>query len=470
MREKRWSRFPVVFLLVALVALSCLLPGCSVFSNNKPACKLSFKNFTTRELLTLRFHIDAKTTGKPIKNANLDLIEERTSKIRGLPLKKPIDFISMDSTCLRYVLIDSMNQETPPAETEADQKLLVALGMIPPTMNLEEEIIALLTEQIAGSYDTKEKIITIIQGEKQSAMDQVTLSHEVTHALQDQNFNLEKPPLDVKSYDGDNNLAVESLIEGDATQTMIVYGQKYLTPTQLMEAQSSSGEVSTTEFDSAPLYIRQSLLFPYETGMKFVDEVKSNGGEDSVDKAYGNPPLSSEQIIHPEEYAKGKFPVKVDVPDFSKTLGKGYHRINKDALGEFDLDSWFEQFQVASGQKAAEGWAGNAIQYYQGPQDDKVPKGSLGLGNYLVMSLFQWNTGDDAGSFMDSYRSLLQARYKGKSTKTLTAGKAILFQGEDQYYYAGQSGKGTLLLQSNSKASIARALTQFPGYPASPAK
>jgi hypothetical protein len=469
MDRSGWSRLSVAFVLVALIALTCLLPGCSAFSN-QATCKLSFKNFTTRQLLTLRFHIDAKTTGKQIKNAQLDVIEERTSKLRGLPLKKPVVFISMDATCLRYVLIDSMNQDTPPSETEADQKLLVALGLIPPTMNLEEEITNLLTEQIAGSYDTKEKIITIIQGEKQTALDQVTMSHEITHALQDQNFDLEKPPLKMKKYDGDNDLAIESLIEGDATQTMIAYGQQYLTPAQLLQAQSASSDTSMTQFNSAPLYIQQGLLFPYDNGMKFVDDLKSNGGEGSVDKAFGNPPLSSEQIIHPDQYTAGKFPVKVDVPDFSKTLGSGYRRINKDALGEFDLDSWFQQFKVTSGKKAAEGWAGNNIQYYQGPQNDKVSKGSLGLGNYMVMSLFQWKTDGGASSFMDSYKSLLESRYKGKSTKTLTANDALLFQGEDQFYYAGQSRNRMLLLQSNTTASIVKALTQFPGYPPTPSK
>jgi hypothetical protein len=301
-------------------------------------------------------------------------------------------------------------------------------------------------------------------------MDQVTMSHEITHALQDQNFDLEKPPLKVKKYNGDQDLAVESLIEGDATQTMIAYGQQYLTPAELLQAQSASSDASMTQFNAAPLYLQQGLLFPYDSGLKFVDDIKSKGGESSVDKAFTNPPLSSEQIIHPEEYTSGKFPVKVDVPDLSKTLGKGWHRINKDALGEFDLDSWFQQFKVTSGKKAARGWAGNNIQYYQGPQGDKVPKGSLGLGAYVVMSLFQWNNDDGAGSFIDSYKSLLESRYKGKSTKTLTANDALLFQGEDQYYYAGRSGNMTLLLQSNSTASIAKALKQFPGYPPAPAK
>ncbi len=456
--------------LALLILIATLLSGCTILPTTaRTPCVFSFKPFTVPELLMLRMHIDAKTTGKPIQTRQLEQIEQRTSQLRGLPLKKPVDFISMDTDCLRYILIDSQYEDTSKSENEANRKLLVALGLIPPTLNLEETITKVLTEQIAGFYDTKEKIITIIGGKTLTPEDQITMSHEITHALQDQNFNLEKSPLKNKSYDGDNNLAIESLVEGDATTTMVDYGQKYMTMNELLKVEKQASETPSTELDNAPLYLRQSLLFPYSDGMNFVDKLKT-GGEVKVNAAFVKPPLSSEQIIHPTVYKAGKNPVKIEVPDISKTLGAGFRKTTEDALGEFDLDSWFSQFGVTGGNKTASSWAGNTIQYYQGPVGKSVKKGSLGLGNYVVLSLFQWDSPAKATAFMDDYRRLLASRYKKSSTRVLRGPSAFLLVAEGQFYYCGRSGNRTLLLQSDQLASITKALSRFPGYPAAPTK
>ena len=457
----------MVTALVALLVLALLLPGCSLVS--KDACRLSFKPFTTRELLTLHLEIDTRTTGKLIQTPELKTIEKRTSKVRGLPFKKPVTFVAMNEECLRAVLISTQYEENPPGDVEADQKLMVALGLMGPTMSLEEIVTNVLTEQVAGSYDTLEKDITIVQNKgAATAMDQITMSHEITHALQDQNYDLEKAPLKKKSYDGDNDLAIKSLIEGDATATMFAYAQKYMTLSQLMQVQNQGGEVSMTQFNKAPLYVRRSLLFPYEEGLKFVGALKKKGGESAVDAAFLDPPLSSEQVIHPEKYMSGESPVKIVVPDISRTLGTGWKRINKNALGEFDLDVWFDQYGVTAGARAAEGWAGNTIQYYQGPTGKNVPRGSLDLGNYAVLSLFQWDSANVATDFADAYKKLLDSRYKKKSPRTIKGENAFLLAAEGQYYYCGRSGNRTMLLQANTLDYIARALTRFPEFPGAP--
>jgi hypothetical protein len=451
--------FLIVVGIAVLVGYYAVGPG-----SNPPASgtlDLSFKPFTLNELLHNKVQVDIKTSGKRIHSAQFEQIEQRTSKIRGLPLKNEVPLVAVSEATLRFELIYEFNKDSAQKDTLAAEKILKAMGLLKPYQDLEDIMVRVLTEQIAGSYDPETKEITIIAGKGLgSNTDQVTMSHEVTHALQDQNFNLTKPPLDEKSYNGDNQTAIDSLVEGDATDTMVLYARTYLSTADILQMQQEQSNVSSRELDRAPLYVKRGLLFPYEQGLTFVQDIKDKeGGEQEVDHALTAPPLSTQEIIHPEMYLDGKHnPRVVDLPDLTASLGKGWKRIDTDALGEFDIQVWFEEFAgLSKSREVSDGWAGNTIQYYQGPGK-----------NYAMPNMTVWQTDIDAQEFFDDYVNVLEGRFKSGLKKVGSTQTSSLCQADGTYFYCGISGVSTLALQSPDRATLETALKNYPQMPPVP--
>ncbi|MBK5093505.1 MAG: hypothetical protein JJE48_08325, partial [Actinobacteria bacterium] len=308
-----------------------------------------------------------------------------------------------------------------------------------------------LTEQIVGFYDTETKDITIVGG----TMDEITMAHEITHGLQDQNFDLEKPPLDNEEYNGDNDLAVTSLVEGDAMVTMLDYALEYIDVEKLTEAELAESGTSSEELDKAPAYIRESLLFPYEEGMNFVEQLKKSRELAGVDAAFRDPPLSTEQIIHPDKYLKKRDdPRPVPLPDISGALGPKWKLINSDCMGEFDVRVWFDEYDgLITAKDAAAGWGGNTIQYYQGPGKDNV-----------VVNMFAWDAPGDAQEFFNAYAKLIEKRFKKKAEKVGGAEGWYLYEANGELFYCGITGDSTLCVQAPDQETLQKVLNNYPQF------
>lgn len=447
----------LVLALVAAVAGAALLLHWTTGKDRVAAEPLSFKEFTVEELLHFDLKLDPKSCGRPLESEELRRTEKRVSALRGLPLKNPVAFTSLSEACLKARLVESISEEEPSSDVEADQKLLVALGLFPPGGDLEKTLTGVFTEQIAGSYDTDEKEITIIEGKGlEGVLGELTMAHEITHALQDQSFDLSEPPMEDDGYNGDNDLAVTSLIEGDAMSTMLDYAKEHVDVSTLMSEELSGSEVSSEELDRAPLYLRRSLLFPYEAGLTFVEALRENGSWAAVDAAFLDPPMSSEQIMHPDKYInRSDEPRDVPLADLTGELGDGWELINSDTMGEFDVAVWFEEYAgLLASKEASGGWGGNTIHYYQGPGDA-----------YVLVNLFEWDTEKDAQEFYDGYLDLLEERFKKKGRVTGEGTGWYIFEAEGQEFYCGLSRNGTLCAQATGSALLRKAVAEFPGYP-----
>jgi len=417
---------------------------------------LSFKPFTTGELLQFDLEVDTETCGKKIDSKELEAVERRVSKIRELSIEKPILFRECPESVVRYELLKSIVEESSEEETDADEKLLKALGLIPPDEDLKETLTDVYSEQIAGFYDTETKSITIVKDKGTgSIMDEITMAHEITHALQDQHFNLVEPPLENDDYNGDNNLAVLSLVEGDAMTTMVKYAQEYVDLKKLLQEELAGTDIASEELDSAPVYIQRSLMFPYEEGMVFVNALEESGGEHAVDNAFRNPPLSSEQIMHPHKYISGDDqPRDVPVLDISGSLGEDWEMINEDCMGEFDVDVWFEQYcGLLTSVDVAQGWGGNTIQYYQGPGDDHV-----------VLNAFVWDSPDDARQFLDGYAELLENRFEDGLKDVDGDSSWYVLEADGVLFYCAMAGDATLCVQASDRETLDIVLGSYPSY------
>lgn len=446
-----------LMLLTMAVALGATFVAIDRAAEKPDGFYLSFKPFTTGELLRLEVEVDEDTLGAEMQSPELDLITERTKRIRGLPLTGDVPFVELPQGAVRFLFLGELAEETPAEEMKADEKLLRALGLFPDDESLDAVLADVYGEQIAGTYDTDSKEINLVRGESGGGVsEQLTISHEVTHALQDRNFGLDAPPLENDDYNGDNDLAVLSLVEGDAMLTMMLFAREHLTVADMREL--ATEEYDSDELDAAPLYIQRSLLFPYEEGLEFVQELGSDGF-DAVNRAMGDPPLSTEQILHPEKYIEEREgPRDVPIADISGALGKGWKKINEDCMGEFDVNVWFEQFFGEKGRpEVGAGWGGNTIQYYDGPKGARV-----------VVNSFTWDTARDAAEFFGACEELIEARFGRGARKAAESPDAYLYEADGELFYCGIAGDATLCLQAPDSPTLDRALEESPGFPGAP--
>jgi hypothetical protein len=274
-------------------------------------------------------------------------------------------------------------------------------------MDLGQAEIDLLVGQVAAFYDPETKTFTVIQepGHTFSADDKVTVAHEYDHALQDQYFDLTKLQ-DVPTDQSDRLAAVTALAEGDATDVMYEWAFANLSAEEIAGLGSSGTPEDQQAFDNAPMLLRQSLTFPYFSGLTFVTAIQSNGGWDAVNKVWESPPVSTEQIMHPEKYTAGEQPIDVQLSDLSSKLGSGWKQTISEVEGEFFTGVWVANGDDGGGgplggllggltglpnAEAAAGWGGDRIASYEGPN-----------GSWAVVWQTAWDTAKDATEFQQA--------------------------------------------------------------------
>src|SRR6476646_798185 len=286
--------------------------------------------------LTVRTHAQAGAAAGTAQNAAIisttDAVLKETSELRELSIMRPVKSGAQSRAEIERMIIKNLDSDTTPAEMHATEALLRVFGLAPDNFEYRPFLIKLLTEQVAGYYDPKAQQFYLadwidLEGQKP------VMAHELTHALQDQHFNLrrfEKWP----KGDADAELAAHALIEGDATLSMTLYMAKN-TLVALAFIKSLGGqEIASEQFRRAPRALRESLLFPYEEGSAWATQLYKRGGWEMVSQAFTKLPQSSEQILHADKYFSYEAPQKVALPDF-KTLGPAWKKIDYDVNGEW---------------------------------------------------------------------------------------------------------------------------------------
>jgi hypothetical protein len=357
-----------------------------------------------------------------------DAIAEQVANIRGLPLTQPIKKGIKRREELRAVLVTKLAEEVSDDQIEAEGKVYKRLGLIPPDMNYKKVLLDVLTEQIAGFYDQKTKELYVMQGIPMS-FQKPAMAHELFHAIQDQHFDILslQEPFN-SSENGDFALARAALLEGDATIVMLDYSlyEGGSLPqgeaTSVVDIPIIAGTLRNISFDDlsaleqmmgtsgapkdmqagaaalseAPAVFRELLMFPYFAGMRFVVASRIGRSWKDVDAVYANPPVSTEQILHPEKYYSG------DQPQFlsyeTGTELDGYERIYDTVLGEFQVRLWLKLTLEEDGfDAAAAGWDGDRLAAYE--KD----------GHVIVTTVLAWDDENEAKEF---YQTLLKATRK----------------------------------------------------------
>ncbi|HKP36253.1 MAG TPA: hypothetical protein VJT71_05305 [Pyrinomonadaceae bacterium] len=409
---------PVISLAISLALLALIASGIATTSAQRATPGPEAKN--------------AAAQNAAFVAATNEVLKE-TSEIRELAVLRPVQSSAQSRAEIQQMIMNNLDRETTPAQIHATEVTLKRLGLAPPDFRFRDLMIRLLTEQVAGYYDPKSQKFHLadwidVDGQKP------IMAHELTHALQDQHFNLrrfEKWP----KGDSDTELAIHALIEGDATLAMASYVSR--SPSRMIALFKSLGTagVASQELDKAPRAVRESLLFPYQEGLAFAQTVHKFGGWKEVSEAYTNLPQSTEQIRHPEKFFAREAPVKVSLPDISATLNgrrgrlQGWKRIDFDVNGEWGTYLILDQFlkSPVESQQAAAGWGGDSYAVYENR-----------AGQALYVSVSTWDREKDAREFFDAYVKRTELRYPG----TVSAPAQNL---ADSRQF--ETGEGTVVIQ-----------------------
>jgi len=348
----------------------------------------------------------AQTAGaSPARNAAIisttAAVLKETSELRELTILREVKSGAQSRADIEKMIMKNLDADTTPAEMHAAEVLLKAFGLAPKEFEYRAFLIKLLTEQVAGYYDPKAQQFYLadwieLEGQKP------VMAHELTHALQDQHFNLKRFEKWPKG-DSDAELAAHALIEGDATLAMTLYMAKNPLIALAFMRTLGGQETSAEQFKQAPRAVRESLLFPYEEGSQWVTQIYKRGGWQLVSEAFSKLPQSTEQILHAEKYFAYESPQKLTLPEFKSVLGPTWKHIDSDVNGEWGCFLILDEFlnDTTESKRASAGWGGDRYALYETGKPDEI----------FVAQLTVWDTPADAQEFFDAYAKRTSKRY-----------------------------------------------------------
>jgi hypothetical protein len=338
----------------------------------------------------------AASRNAALREATNEVLKE-TSEIRQLAVLRPVLSSAQSRAEIERMIVANLDRETTPGRLHATEVTLKRLGLVPSDFQFRDLMVRLLTEQVAGYYEPKTQQFHLadwidVDGQRP------IMAHELTHALQDQHFNLRRFERWPRG-DSDAEMAAHALIEGDATLAMSHYvARSPMRALALFKSLGTTG-MASQELDKAPRVVRESLLFPYQEGLAWTNTLYRYGGWDRISQAFTTLPQSTEQIIHPDKYFVHEAPVKISLRDLTAMLnGRGranvWKKIDSDVNGEFGFYLILDQFlkSQAESEQASAGWGGDSYAVYESR-----------TGEVVLISLSQWDREKDASEFFDAY-------------------------------------------------------------------
>jgi hypothetical protein len=366
----------------------------------------------------------ATTAGTPSTSANppqapatpnpeflqaADEVLAQMSVILHLPIKQPLKKSLRSKDDIRAYLVREEKEDRDESQRYADRKALEAFGLIPKDFPLDSFMLDVLTDQVAGLYDPKAKEFYIADWIPADEQREV-MSHELTHALEDQSFDIDKWIKAARPND-DAEMARDSVSEGTALAAMVDYALRDekigVRDIPDVTALIRTGAIAEMDQDpnlsKAPIYIRDALLFPYLAGTNFSQQfLKAHTGWQDLHLIFERPPVSTQQIMQPDLYLKNVSPSQVTLPAWKGRVPSDWKLLEENVMGEFGLDEVLKQLLDANRAGALSvAWDGDRYAVFE---NEKTKATSL------VFALGLDNPVDTA-RFFGQYSEALEKKY-----------------------------------------------------------
>ena len=304
-------------------------------------------------LIVLRGCAYSLVNGDRVNSKESAKIEAGIQDIRQLRFKQRVPLVVKTPDEAESMMEADMMRDYTDNQLEADAVAGAVVGLYPAGLDLKAASLKLLKSQVAGFYDPHGKEMVLVEGGadlgiwnsaaqfmiQRDVVGQMLLAHELTHALQDQNFDLESSLDKVKDND-DRGLALKCVAEGDATIAGFAYAMGRMddsTADMVASNLKQLPQALAAEAPNTPEGLSAPLLFQYSEGVRFVGEAYRRGGWSAVDALYRNPPQSTHQILHPSLYFDSNAPVpRIELAGYDRIMS-GWKKADDDTYGELLL-------------------------------------------------------------------------------------------------------------------------------------
>jgi hypothetical protein len=392
--EFRRSSFRVLRPPVAIAAAKSLLLAACVILSLMAARNAAFADPQSQPLSVV---------------AEADELLQEMSGITGLPIKTPLKKQLVNKSEIRKYLEENLHTESTPEERHIQEATLRAFGLVSPAFNLETFAVDFYTEQVAGFYDPRRKTMFIADWVDADAQ-KLVLAHELTHALQDQNFDLEKFVRPSRGND-DATSARQAVAEGHAMAAMV---QRAMGPVELsslpvleplMAGLVHQQHEDFPTFSNAPYFFRLQALFPYAQGMGFIQRVLQQGGWKKLNALFEKPPATTKEIFEPQVYFDSKALPTVSLPrPKALTNVPGLRLLDENTIGELGVYALLGQFiSEEEAKTVGTGWLADRYILYE--YEGSKP------GRYVLVVRTRWSSAETALAFFRDYRTILAKRF-----------------------------------------------------------
>jgi hypothetical protein len=299
-------------------------------------------------------------------------------------------------------------------------------GFLPRDFNLREFLVKANGSQIAGYYDDETKIISLLNWVPADRQEPI-LAHELTHALQDQNYGLRAW---MTAGTDESQAARKAVVEG---QAMVVYVDYLLAPygrslkntpglIYQMEDPMVKATIDSQMTHDAPMILRESGTFPYKEGLIFEGELLQEGGKQmAFAGVFARPPRNSHEVLQPRSYLDHENLAALQIPDVHDVLGSQYEVFDSGAIGELDVRALLRQYgtgKVADDLSAS--WRGGAYTAFRkaavsGAATDPT------AADLALLYVSRWKTPESAAHFARFYATAVAKRYQNASTQAVKA-------------------------------------------------
>lgn len=368
--------------------------------------------------------------------AEVNVVLGELSNITGFHVRRQLPFSLITREQVNEYLKEQIKKSVKPDEIRAEEVTLKKFGFAPANFDLRQTTIDLLTEQAAAFYDFKRKKLFISDWATVNMRD-VALIHELAHALADQTYSIQKFT-DKGADNSEASLAREAVVEGQASWLMLEVGARrsgrsLADPQTAKEYLDPAGDTQQSDypvFNHAPLYIRRTLMFPYDEGEKFQQAVFLHDGTQAFARVFRDPPTSTSQIEHPERYFEH---TPFSTPVLPKPV-KHAKEFVAGAMGELETRILLEQYVDSETADAL------------GPKlkgaDYRIDEMKTDHRMTLVYAS-EWADEDAAMRYFDAYQKVLRGKWKNVAVST-NSGDRFAGKSEDGYFAVTRRGTTVL--------------------------
>lgn len=322
-------------------------------------------------------------SGDPAFDEALEELARFVEVERGLQFTKPVRVQLLDDVPFEQRIIDDFDTEDR-GETEVYGRILQALGLVPPGTDVVGALRQVIGEGVLGFYDPETDEL-VVRGARLSPYVRQTIVHELVHAIDDQHFDLDRPPYD--DTDDEVSFGFSVLAEGNASHVEDAWTAG-LSSEERQALRREEAQFGADIYQGIPQIVLVSVGAPYELGPSFVDAILDAGGQRELDGAFGVPPTTSEQVLHPERYLDGEATLPVATPPADGVV------IDDGMFGEFSLVLLLSGvIGSRPANESADGWGG-----------DQYVAWDTGTGATCVRADFAMDTDADRRELVEGLR------------------------------------------------------------------